>query len=151
MHTIVDLETLKAINAARDILLEPHVWIGQNTLLLGGSYVGAGSVVGANSVVTAGRSRTRWAVYAGNPVRMLRQNATWDRESVFDGSTAQRVHNVRALVDSLPDFESPLEVTGQPTIGGSSRGGGVSASAGGPDSPWRRLMGHLQRKHERLR
>lgn len=46
------------------------VWIGANTVILGGLIVGDGAVVGAGSVVT--KNVQPYAIVAGNPARVLR-------------------------------------------------------------------------------
>jgi acetyltransferase-like isoleucine patch superfamily enzyme len=51
------------------IILEPHVVIGSNAVVLPDITVGEGSTVGAGSVVT--RSLEPWGVYAGSPARRI--------------------------------------------------------------------------------
>jgi len=51
------------------IVLEPHVVIGSNAVVLPDITVGEGSTVGAGSVVT--RSLDPWGVYAGAPARKI--------------------------------------------------------------------------------
>ena len=46
------------------------VWIGSNSVVLGGVSIGDGAVVGAGSVVT--RNVPPYAIVAGNPARILR-------------------------------------------------------------------------------
>lgn len=55
MHAIIDLATGTVINAAEDIVVEPHVWIGQEALILKGAHIGAGSIVGGKSVIVGGK------------------------------------------------------------------------------------------------
>jgi acetyltransferase-like isoleucine patch superfamily enzyme len=52
------------------IVLEPHVIIGSNAVILPDITVGEGSSVGAGSVVT--RDLPPWGVYAGVPARLLK-------------------------------------------------------------------------------
>jgi acetyltransferase-like isoleucine patch superfamily enzyme len=52
------------------VLVENHVWIGANAVILKGVTVGEGAVVGAGAVVT--RDVPRLAVVAGAPARVLR-------------------------------------------------------------------------------
>jgi acetyltransferase-like isoleucine patch superfamily enzyme len=52
------------------IVLEPHVLIGSNAVVLPDITIGEGSTVGAGSVVT--RSLEPWGVYAGVPARLLK-------------------------------------------------------------------------------
>jgi galactoside O-acetyltransferase len=51
------------------IVLEPHVIIGSNAVVLPDVTVGEGSTVGAGSVVT--RNLDPWGVYAGAPARRI--------------------------------------------------------------------------------
>lgn len=46
------------------------VWIGSNSVIMGGVSVGDGAVIGAGSVVTA--TVPAYAIVAGNPARLLR-------------------------------------------------------------------------------
>jgi galactoside O-acetyltransferase len=52
------------------IVLEPHVIIGSNAVVLPDVTIGEGSTVGAGSVVT--HSLEPWGVYAGSPARRIR-------------------------------------------------------------------------------
>ena len=52
------------------IVLEPHVNIGSNAVVLPDVTVGEGSTVGAGSVVT--RSLEPWGVYVGSPARRIK-------------------------------------------------------------------------------
>jgi virginiamycin A acetyltransferase len=54
------------------LVIEDDVWIGHNALILPGcKRIGRGAVIGAGSVVT--RDVEPYAVFAGNPARMLRR------------------------------------------------------------------------------
>jgi galactoside O-acetyltransferase len=52
------------------IVLEPHVIIGANAIVLPDVTIGEGSAVGAGSIVT--RSLDSWGVYAGSPARRVK-------------------------------------------------------------------------------
>jgi acetyltransferase-like isoleucine patch superfamily enzyme len=52
------------------IVLEEHVWIGANAVVVKGVHIGTGAVVGAGSVVT--RSVPAYAIVAGTPARVIR-------------------------------------------------------------------------------
>lgn len=53
------------------IVVESDVWIGSNSVILDGAHIGQGAIIGAGSVV---RERLPgFAVYAGNPVRRIRE------------------------------------------------------------------------------
>ncbi|WBV45197.1 acyltransferase [Pseudoroseomonas cervicalis] len=79
-HGIIDLETGRQTNPPRSILLEPHVWLGQEVLVMPGVRIGAGSIVGARAVVT--KPVPRHCVAAGIPARVIRRGASWTRSAL---------------------------------------------------------------------
>ena len=80
-HFIFDAETGKRINYSRNILIKDHVWIGQNTILLGGFSIGAGSIVGAGSVSSSNFADQ--VVIAGNPAKAIREKVIWNRSMTW--------------------------------------------------------------------
>lgn len=95
MHTIVDLAAGTVINPPRDIVIGPHVWVGQNALILSGVEIGAGTIVGANSVVPGNRLAPM-SIYAGQPARVIRSGTTWDRESKQTPASVERARQIAA-------------------------------------------------------
>ena len=78
MHAVHDLNTGAQINRMPcDTVVERHVWLGQDALLLHCERVGMGTVVGARSLVK-GRIPPR-VVVAGTPAGIIRRNASWGR------------------------------------------------------------------------
>jgi acetyltransferase-like isoleucine patch superfamily enzyme len=77
MHPMVDLRSGKQINPPADVRIEPHVWVGQDALILKGVTIGRGSIVGAKSLVN--RSVRSYSLVAGAPARLGRANVSWDR------------------------------------------------------------------------
>jgi carbonic anhydrase/acetyltransferase-like protein (isoleucine patch superfamily) len=77
MHPMVDLRSGKCINPPADVRIEPHVWVGQEALILKGVTVGRGSIIGAKSLVN--RSVRPYSLAAGTPARLSRANISWDR------------------------------------------------------------------------
>ncbi|MGV6816500.1 MAG: acyltransferase [Thiotrichales bacterium] len=74
-HPIVDLNTLEQINAPeRDIVIEPHVWLGQDVKVLKGAHIGACSIVALGAIVTG--KIPRFSVAYGAP--LLAQNRRRD-------------------------------------------------------------------------
>lgn len=57
------------------IIIEDHVWIGNNVIILKGITIGSGSIVGAGSVVTS--SVPKNSMVAGNPARILHKEVAW--------------------------------------------------------------------------
>jgi len=78
MHSIHDLASGKQINrGAVSTVLERHVWLGQDALLLSCERIGMGTIVGARSVVK-GQVPARVLV-AGTPGRVIREGTSWGR------------------------------------------------------------------------
>lgn len=78
-HPILDLSTLKQINQPRsDVIIEPHVWVGQNVSILKNVTVGANSIIAAGTVVT--QSVPRFSVVRGVPgIAQTRSGRNWAR------------------------------------------------------------------------
>jgi acetyltransferase-like isoleucine patch superfamily enzyme len=63
---------------ARPITIQSDVWIGANTVVLGGSVIGQGSVIGANSVVRG--VIPAFVIAAGSPAVVIRSLKPHDRD-----------------------------------------------------------------------
>ncbi len=80
-HSIVDLETQKAINLPQDVNIGEHVWIGEDVKLLKGAIIPDNSVVGSGSIVTKSFAEEgQNIVIAGVPAKVVKKNITWDRK-----------------------------------------------------------------------
>jgi carbonic anhydrase/acetyltransferase-like protein (isoleucine patch superfamily) len=78
MHSVHDLASGKQINRdAVSTVLERHVWLGQDALLLGCERIGMGTIVGARSLVK-GEIPPR-SLVAGTPARVIREATSWGR------------------------------------------------------------------------
>lgn len=79
-HNIFDLEKKENITAKkkREIIIGDHVWLGRRSILLYGTQIGDGSIVGTNTFVNKKFGNN--VVIAGNPARVVRENAAWDRQ-----------------------------------------------------------------------
>ena len=79
MHALHDLATGTLLSRPPvTTIVERHVWLGQDALLLSCERIGTGSVVGARSMVK-GTLPPRVAA-AGVPARILRQGVSWGRD-----------------------------------------------------------------------
>ncbi len=86
-HPIFDVESGMRCNIAMPVVIGDHVWLGEGSVILGQSEVGAGSVVGMRSLVK-GKTPNN-CVVAGVPARVVRKNIAWERphlsrESLFN-------------------------------------------------------------------
>lgn len=63
----------KAEEETDNIVIEDGVWIGQNTSILTGAYIGEHSIIGAGSVVK--NKIPKYSIAAGNPAKVIK---IWD-------------------------------------------------------------------------
>jgi len=63
---------LQAVNS-EEIKIGEDVWIGANTVILRGSVLADGSVIGANSLVNRKSKVEAYFVYAGSPVKLIKE------------------------------------------------------------------------------
>ena len=76
-HAIYDVRSGRRVNAARDIKVGPHVWLGLRSVVLGGARIGRGSVIGLGSIVT--RNVPNNAIAVGAPAKVVRRDIAWER------------------------------------------------------------------------
>jgi len=85
MHAIHNLRTGARINRPPvQTVLERHVWLGHDAMLLNVERIGMGAIVGTRSLVK-GTVPPR-VVVAGTPARVIREGVSWGRSN--DGMTA---------------------------------------------------------------
>jgi acetyltransferase-like isoleucine patch superfamily enzyme len=77
-HSIFDVDTKDWVNKPDSVLIGPHVWVGQETLILKGSRIGAGSIVGARSTLSS--VIAPMSVCVGSPAKIVRSRVCWTRE-----------------------------------------------------------------------
>jgi acetyltransferase-like isoleucine patch superfamily enzyme len=99
-HPIIDLETGIKQNPPNDIVLEPHVWLGQGVFVSKGAVLGLGSVVGAGSLVL--KSTRRFSVNGGVPAKELASGRTWTRKAM---PPLDAVEHFKQMAASVPPFE----------------------------------------------
>ena len=73
-HKILDAQD-SIINPDADVIIENHVWIGVNAIVLKGVTIGEGSIIAAGAVVT--QDVPKGCMVAGNPARVIRENVIW--------------------------------------------------------------------------
>jgi len=79
-HSVLDASSGERINVAKDVLIGSKVWVASDALVLKGSIIGSGSVIGAHSVISGTVPAN--SVVAGNPGRVVKQNASWDEQMI---------------------------------------------------------------------
>ncbi len=78
-HALVDLATGTVINESKSVLIEQHVWLGQDVIVMPGVKIGTGSVAGARSIVTS--EIPPCSVAVGAPARVRRSGTSWTRSA----------------------------------------------------------------------
>lgn len=89
MHAIFDLESGQKINHSGDIVIESHVWVSQDVLILKKSTIGFGTIIGAKSLVTG--NIPCCCVAGGVPAKVIRNNCSWDRTDHVRAETLEYV------------------------------------------------------------
>jgi len=56
----------------KKIIIEEDVWIGSNVCILPGVKIKKGTVIGANSLIKANTQLEEYSIYAGSPVKKIR-------------------------------------------------------------------------------
>ncbi len=98
MHSIVDMKTGLVRNPeAVDTVIEPHVWIGQDVLVLGCPHIGYGSILAAKALVRESVPAT--SAVAGVPARVVRSDISWGRD--LAGQSPREVQLLRACAEKL--------------------------------------------------
>jgi len=77
LHAISTIDGAEWLNPPADVVVEPHVWLGEEVLIQKGVRVGAGAIVGARAVVT--RDVPASALALGIPARVVRSGLRWQR------------------------------------------------------------------------
>ncbi|MCP2669708.1 hypothetical protein NHF40_02045 [Maricaulaceae bacterium EIL42A08] len=87
MHAVFDTRNFDLVNKGAserrsEVILFPHVWMGEGAYVIKDSIIGPGSVIGAKSLVT--KSFEDGRVIEGVPAKTLRRNAGWHRSFTPD-------------------------------------------------------------------
>ena len=81
----------KEENSDAPVIIEDDVWIGANTIILGGIHIGFGSVIGAGSVVT--HDVVAGGIYAGNPAKLIKMRFSEDEMKKHRDALVEKVDN----------------------------------------------------------
>ncbi|MGE1101263.1 acyltransferase [Peribacillus simplex] len=79
-HSVIDIDTNKRINSAKDIRIGNHVWLGHSSQILKGAVIGDDSVVASRSIVT--KKFPSNCIIAGIPGIIVKEKVTWDRDRI---------------------------------------------------------------------
>ena len=74
-HSILDANTGRRVNHARDVVIGPEVWFGERATVLKGARIGPQSIIGFSAVVSGEIPAN--CVAAGNPARVVRRGVRW--------------------------------------------------------------------------
>lgn len=79
-HSVFDVDSGKNLNSGEDacnkIVLEKHVWIGEDVTLLQGTHIGKDSIIGTRSLVN--KTYPANCIIAGMPAKIRKTNRTWN-------------------------------------------------------------------------
>jgi len=78
IHPIYDRSTGLRVNAAADVTIGDHVWLGLRSMIMKGAAIGDGAVVAAGAILSG--AAPAHAIVAGVPARVVRENIVWRRE-----------------------------------------------------------------------
>lgn len=78
LHSIIDIETGKRTNFAKDVRIGPRVWLAEDVNVYKGANIGAGSIIGARSTVYGNVPENCLAI--GTPALPKKFGVTWDRK-----------------------------------------------------------------------
>lgn len=78
-HHIFDRITGERLNVCKDIVIDNHVWIGREVLLLSGAQIGEGSVVGARTITSS--QFGDHVIVAGVPGKVIRRDVCWSKDA----------------------------------------------------------------------
>lgn len=90
-HSLIDINTMNAINQGKSITVGNHVWLGERVMVLKNNKIADDVIVAAGSIVTKDLTESH-AVYAGNPARLVKSDVTW-AEDKFDVYQAKKKAN----------------------------------------------------------
>jgi acetyltransferase-like isoleucine patch superfamily enzyme len=100
LHGMYHVATGEWLNPPKPVVIEPHVWLGQDALVLKGSHIGGGSVIAARAVVNS--TLPQFAVAAGAPAKAVRGDVCW---SLARSPDPTELEAVRELVRRATEID----------------------------------------------
>ncbi len=82
-HSIIDHQTQKRINYAKNIKIGNHVWVASHVSILKGVQIANDSVIATRSVVTKSFNEKNILI-GGVPAKQVKNNINWDRKRIYD-------------------------------------------------------------------
>ena len=79
-HSIIDTETDKRINYAKNVVIGNHVWILAKVTILKGVTIGNNIILGKNSIITSDCPSN--TLVAGIPAKIIKWNIDWKKERI---------------------------------------------------------------------
>lgn len=102
-HAVVDMADDGWRNPPADVVLEPHVWLGEGAAVAKGVVIGIGAAVGAHSFAV--KAIPRFTIVGGVPARPIRSDVCWHRQAQPRPGETERI---RALAEAVPPFAGSL-------------------------------------------
>ena len=84
-HSILERETGKRVNFAKNIRIGNHVWLGAHTQIIGGAEISDHCIIGIRSLVNG--SIPESAIAVGTPARVAKKGYTWDSRRFLEGDS----------------------------------------------------------------
>ena len=81
-HSIIDIQTNKRLNSAKNVLIKDHVWISNNVTILKGTNIQNNSVIASGSIVSNFNSIDESVIIGGIPAKILKTKINWKRERI---------------------------------------------------------------------
>ena len=82
-HSIIDINSHKRINFAKNVTIEDHVWVAAHVSILKGAHISKNSIVATRSVLTR-KFTEEHIIVGGSPAVKIRDGITWARERIYD-------------------------------------------------------------------
>lgn len=98
-HAIIDMNKGEWLNSQKSILIEPHVWLSEEVLVMKGSRIGFGSIVGAKSLVNS--RIDSFALVVGSPAKPVRQNVSWLRPNAPNEMEMKKLRDLSSRYEAF--------------------------------------------------